>query len=152
MDLDSEGERLEPFDAAVVSSRRAIRNPISRCFHCTQILPLVFILALSITSLSYFAVTDEKIGDVDLPHGKGKCVLYTRYNEDVKGLDLSSGHACVFSIFGEVAVAVLAAFLIVWVIIKTTVGFHMSVSISLALCCVCIAFTLYSTMAAGGGV
>ena len=129
MDLDSEGERqeVEPFDAAIVAARRGKRNLISRGFHCCLILPLALVLVLSITSLSYFAVTDGKVRDTDLPHGRGKCILFADYNEDVMGIDLSSGHACVFSIFGEVAVSVLAAFLIVWLIVKTSAGFHMLV-------------------------
>jgi hypothetical protein len=40
-------------------------------------------------------------------------------------MDLGSNHGCVFSIFGEVAVAVAAALLVVWMIIKTSAGFHL---------------------------
>ena len=130
MDSDLEGEKheVEPFEATVFTTSRSIRNPISRGVHCCLIVPLVLILAFAISSLSYFAVTHEKIGDIKHVNGHGRCILFADYNEDIQNIDLSSGHACVFSIFGEVAVAVLACLLIIWMIIKTSAGFHMLVT------------------------
>ena len=124
---DDADEEVGPFERTIFSSGRNIRNPASRFVHCSMILPLLLVLALSITSLSYFAVTDDRVGDVNLDKCSGECILYADYDEHNNCLDLSSNHACVFSIFGEVAVAVLASLLIVWMIIKASAGFHMSV-------------------------
>lgn len=129
-DMHTMDDEVEPFERTIFSSGRTIRNLGSRILHCCMILPLLFILALSITSLSYFAVTDENVGDVK-KHCNGKCILFADYNEHEGCIDLSSSHACVFSIFGEVAVAVLASLLIVWMIIKAFAGFHMSVYVVL---------------------
>lgn len=128
MDTDTEEEKheVEPFQAGIFTSSRNIRNPGSRVFHCCLIVPLLLILAFAITSLSYFAVMDEEVRDLKL-EGSGKCVLFARWNKDTGYIDLNSSHACTFSIFGEVSVAVLAALLIVWMIVKTSAGFHMLV-------------------------
>jgi hypothetical protein len=122
-DSRDERQEVEPFEATVFPPRRwTIRNPGSRVFHCCLILPLLLVLALAITSLSYFAVTNDDVENLHL-HDNGKCVLFAQYHKD--DVDLSSGHACIFSIFGEVAVAVAAALLILWMIIKTAAGFHL---------------------------
>ena len=109
--------------------REPLRNPFSRVTHCFLILPLMLILALALTSLSYVAVTDSRVGDLHsrLP-GDGKCVLYAKWVPDKTELHLSDGHACVFSIFGEAAVAVLAALLVLWMVIKAAAGFYAYVS------------------------
>ena len=133
MDYEPEAEgEPEPFSANPFASGNAVRNPGSRVLHCFMILPLLLVLALSITSLSYFAVIHEKVGATDLPCGGGKCILFAKWNGDGNNgegcIDLSSGHACVFSIFGEVAVAVLSALLIVWMIVKASAGFNLLVT------------------------
>ena len=127
---EDERQEVEPFETTVFPPKRSIRNPASRVFHCCLIFPLALVTALAITSLSYLAVTNEEVGDLSHTFG-GSCVLYCKYNEDNNELHLGSSHACVFAIFGEVAVAVVAALLVVWLIIKTSAGFHLSVPASL---------------------
>lgn len=124
--VGEEKHDVGPFESNILTGGSSIRNPGSRVVHCCMILPLLLVLSLAITSLSYFAVIDNKVGNVEhLPQGSGHCVLFGQWNG--KNITLSSGHACVFSIFGEVAVAVLAALLIVWMIVKTSAGFYMLV-------------------------
>ena len=122
--VDEENHEVEPFETTVFPTRNSVRNPVSRVFHCCLTFPVLLVMALSITSLSYLAVINEKVGDLSDTYG-GSCVLFSTYNGDGKVLDLGSSHGCVFAIFGEVAVAVAAALLIVWLIIKATAGFHL---------------------------
>ena len=123
--LEDERQEVEPFETTVFPSRKAIHNPGSRVLHGCLIFPFLLVMAFAITSLSYFAVTNEKVGDLKLPNENDKCVLFATYTAKGGGVDLGSNHACVFSIFGEVAVAVTAALLVVWLIIKTSAGFHL---------------------------
>lgn len=108
------------------NQRLPLRNPGSRVAHGCMVLPLLMIMALSLTSLSYFAVTDSRIKDIDVP-GSGDCVLYGEWKRKPSVIHLSSGHACVFALFGEVAVAVLAALLILWMVVKAAAGFYVYV-------------------------
>jgi hypothetical protein len=124
--FEDEKQEVEPFETTVFPSTRTIRNPGSRIFHGCLIFPLLLVMALAVTSLSYFAVINERVGDIQLPNENKKCVLFASYSDSSKGLDMGSNHGCVFSIFGEVAVAVAAALLIVWMIIKTSAGFHLA--------------------------
>ena len=126
--LEDERQEVEPFEETVFPSARSIRNPGSRIFHGCLILPLVLVMALAITSLSYFAVTNEKVQDLpEVRKHDQKCVLFAHFSDTGNLLDLGPNGGCVFSIFGEVAVAVTAALLVVWMIIKTSAGFHLLV-------------------------
>ena len=127
LEAEEEKHEVDPFDAAIISRKSGLRNPLSRLLHACMILPLLLVLALSITSLSYFAVTNNRIGDLKLHAGSGDCVLYATWKTREQYIKLSSGHACVFAIFGEVAVAVMAAVLILWMVVKTAAGFYMLV-------------------------
>jgi hypothetical protein len=128
MDPEPEAEQeVEPFSGNAFTSGNTVRNPGSRVLHLFMIPPLLLVLALSVTSLSYFAVIDDKVGAGDKDYiCSGKCILFAKWNGDSLCIDLSSGHACVFSIFGEVAVAVLSALLVVWMIVKASAGFYIT--------------------------
>ena len=129
LDAEEEKHEVDPFDAAIIARKSGLRNPLSRLLHACMILPLLLVLALSIASLSYFAVTNNRIGELklDAGAGSGDCVLYATWKTREQVIKLSSGHACVFAIFGEVAVAVMAAVLILWMVVKTAAGFYMLV-------------------------
>lgn len=132
--VGEERHDVGPFESTVFSRQSSIRNPFSRVVHCFMIIPLLLILGLALSSLGYFAVIDSKVSGVDAPPGGGHCILFADWNKDASNragdLDLGSGHVCVFVIFGEVAVAVLAALLIVWMIVKTSAGFYVLVHVS----------------------
>ena len=125
--MEEESHEIFPSDGSERTNQRfPLRNPGSRVVHGCLIIPLLMIMALSLTSLSYFATTDSRIKDIDIP-GSGDCVLYGEWKRMHSEMHLSSGHACVFSLFGEVAVAVLAALLILWMVVKAAAGFYVYV-------------------------
>jgi hypothetical protein len=57
--FEDEKQEVEPFETTVFPSTRTIRNPGSRIFHGCLIFPLLLVMALAVTSLSYFAVINE---------------------------------------------------------------------------------------------
>ena len=127
--MEEESHEVFTYNSGGAGDREPLRNPVSRVTHCFFTLPLMLVLALALTSLSYVAVTDSRVEDLHsrLP-GDGKCVLYGKWIHEKSELHLSDGHACVFSIFGEAAVAVLAALLVLWMVIKAAAGFYAYVS------------------------
>lgn len=129
--VGEERHDVGPFESTTFSRQSSIRNPFSRVVHCFLIFPLLLILGLALSSLGYFAVIDDKVSGVGVASGGGHCILFADWNDDAHDLDLGSGHVCVFVIVGEVAVAVLAALLIVWMIVKTLAGFYMLVLVYL---------------------
>lgn len=113
-------DTTDPFTTIRRTESRGLRNPGSRVVHVALILPFVLVVVLSVTSVSYFAVTNERIGDLKDLNSDGKCILFAKFS--TKSLKLSSGHACVFSIFGQVAVGVVAALVILWLVVKAAAG------------------------------
>lgn len=124
MDSEVEDEKhdTDPFTTIRRTEGGGLRNPGSRVLHAALIVPFVLVVVLSVTSVSYFAVTNEQIGNLKGLYSGGKCVLFARWHSKSLHLILSSSHACVFSIFGEVAVGVVAALMIVWLVIKAAAG------------------------------
>lgn len=94
------------------------RNLGSRVLHALLTVAFLVVLLLAVASLSFFAVKHNQIRrNIDSSTHKGHCILYAEHRDD-----LSSNSACLFAIYSEALVALMALIFMVWLVIKTVTG------------------------------
>lgn len=104
--------------ASLLKRTAMVKNTWSRVFHSSMVVACAIICLFAIISFSSFASEHQKIRRKYHGHDK-HCILFTDSSKENRStVLLSNSHPCMFAIWGEVSVFLLALILGVLFVVK----------------------------------